>query len=111
MNHKVTPLYFITFLLSLSFCSTKKHADKTLEEGHSGHSNMEETMVHFTTHEQLVANIKIDTVKESKIGDQVTLLGRIVPDEKNTSVVSSRLKGRIDTLFVRNPGQEVRAGQ
>lgn len=110
MKHSVTQIYFIVLFLTFSFCS-KDGVDEATKEDHSQHTNMEQSMVHFTKHDQFIANIKIDTVKESKIGDQSTFLGIAANNEKNIVVISSRLKGRIDNLMLRNPGQAVYTGQ
>ncbi|MBI1767159.1 MAG: efflux RND transporter periplasmic adaptor subunit [Bacteroidetes bacterium] len=107
MKLRMTYLYLMTLLLTLSFCSTKK---KALKEDHTAH-DMNESMVHLTEHEQLVSNIKTDTVREVEIGEQSTLLGITVLNEKTTIVISSRIRGRLDNLVVRNPGQEVKVGQ
>ncbi len=107
MKRGMTFLYFTLLLLTFSFCSKKKNEP----ENHAAHSNREESMVLFTKHDQLVANIKIDTVKAVEIGEQSTMLGISVLNEKNIATISARLKGRLDILGLRNPGQEVRTGQ
>lgn len=107
MNRNITQFFSIILLLAFVTCSN----EKAMKEDHSQHTSMEGNMVHLTKHDQLVANIRIDTVKELAIGEQSTLLGITALDQRNIAVISSRFKGRIDHLSVRNPGQEVKNGQ
>lgn len=60
--------------------------------------------------QQRVANVTIDTVRSGTIDEIVTLLGTTAVNENNTIVVSARLKGRVDALYVKNPGQNVLKG-
>ena len=84
---------------------------------HTSHSNQKiessqmGNMVHLTKRDERYADIGIDTVKEKLISEYTTLLGTTTIDERKVTVITSRINGRVDQLFVKNPQQQVRAGQ
>lgn len=61
--------------------------------------------------QQPLANIKVDTVKMGTINDGLVLLGTTSYNENNTSVITSRAKGRIEKLVKRNPGETISRGE
>ncbi|MEO5569550.1 MAG: efflux RND transporter periplasmic adaptor subunit [Bacteroidia bacterium] len=65
----------------------------------------------LTENQKILGDIKTDTAQIKTINKEISLLGIAVPDENNISVISSRVKGRIDKLFVRNPGEKIARGQ
>lgn len=67
-------------------------------------------IVMLDDHQQVVANVSIGEVREGMIEEMVTLLGTTAVSEASRAVVSSRLKGRVEVLYARNPGQAVRKG-
>lgn len=68
-------------------------------------------VIELSPREQVLINLKIDTVRIKTIYETITLLGKAAVDENKASVISSRVKGRLDKLFVRNPGENVKQGQ
>ena len=58
-----------------------------------------------------LANITTQVVRRGTIGQAVTINGRVVANELNTEIVSSRAAGRIERLFIKETGQAIRAGQ
>lgn len=98
-------IFYIIFLVILASCK-KETVEHVHEHSESGMNNM----LHLTTHDQLVANIKIDTVKESPIAAESVVLGVVSVNEKNVTVISARLAGRLDRLYVRNPLQAIHQG-
>ncbi|MBC6611942.1 efflux RND transporter periplasmic adaptor subunit [Hymenobacter sp. BT507] len=64
--------------------------------------------------------VRLGGIKVRKVGEQptataatgtgLTLTGRVVPNPENLTQVSARVPGRIERLYVRNPGETVRAG-
>ena len=90
--------------------------NKTVNENHSNHkggskNGSEMDMVTLTKRDELYANIRIDTVKQKSIAEYTNLLGTTNFDERKVSVVTARIRGRLDKLFVRNPQQAVAVGQ
>lgn len=59
----------------------------------------------------LLANVRIDTAKNRWISEVTTFTGTVVPDETLITTVSSKVKGRIEELYVNNPGDVVSEGQ
>ncbi|WP_242929596.1 efflux RND transporter periplasmic adaptor subunit, partial [Pontibacter vulgaris] len=68
-------------------------------------------MISLNEREELHANITLDTVRIRPISETTTLVGRTAFDERKVVVVTSRVRGRIDRLFVRNPLERIRQGQ
>jgi len=117
MNRKI-PLYAIIFCTTtfvMIGCSGKKNQGIKLE--HAGHipasneSAAHADMITLTHRDEQYANITIDTAKIKTISEYTTLLGTTSFDERNITVVTSRIRGRLDKLFVRNPQQWVAKGQ
>lgn len=69
------------------------------------------SVIELSAREQVLINLKTDTVRIKTIYETITLLGKATVDENKISVISSRVKGRLDELFVRNTGEEVKHGQ
>ena len=81
--------------------------------GNSGQSQdgKKSTGFRLTENQKILGDIKTDTAQIKTIGKEISLLGIAVPDENNITVISSRVNGRIDKLFVRNPGEKIAKGQ
>ena len=105
---------FCTIVLGILGCTEKKTQNK--KEDHSSHNaaakdSSEMDMVTITKRDEQYANIRIDTVKTKTMAEYTTLLGTTSFDERKITVVTSRIRGRLDKLFVRNPQQWVAARQ
>jgi len=102
----------LNILLLLGFITLvgcdKKPKEKIEERGIKQQEN---AIVELSAREQILVNLQIDTVKIKTIYETSTLLGKATLDENNTSIISSRVKGRVEKLFVRNTGEEIKAGQ
>lgn len=98
-------LYIILLILAFSASCERRQ-----EQAHEGHGNEHETMLSLTDQERIVANIRSDTVHVKAIFEETTLIGTAAVDERNINVISSRINGRVDKLFVRNPGTYVKIG-
>lgn len=59
----------------------------------------------------LLANIQTDTVRLRPLGEEITLSAALKENQNLVNVVTSRIAGRVERLFVRNIGEPVRAGQ
>lgn len=81
--------------------------------GNNGQSQKgkKSTGLRLSENQKILGDIKTDTAQIKTIGKEISLLGIAAPDENNITVISSRVKGRIDKLFVRNPGEKIAKGQ
>ena len=112
MSKKLIIAIVVTIIAGMLSCSR----NKTVKENHDYHDSGSENsgmmdMVTLTKKEELYANIKIDTVKQKLIAEYTSLLGTTNFDERKVTVVTARIRGRIDKLFVINPQQAIVAGQ
>ncbi|OQP60168.1 hypothetical protein A3860_34370 [Niastella vici] len=97
-------------------CSGKK--TKKIEAEHAtshitraNDSAQHADMITLTARDEQYANITVDTVRIKPISEYSTLLGTTAFDERSITLITSRIKGRLDKLFVRNPQQWVAKGQ
>ena len=116
MKNKIIIIVFTfgTIVLGMLGCTEKKAQNK--KEDHGSHNaaandSSEMDMVTITKRDEQYANIRIDTVKTKTMAEYTTLLGTTSFDERKITVVTSRIRGRLDKLFVRNPQQWVAARQ
>ncbi|HOX83544.1 MAG TPA: efflux RND transporter periplasmic adaptor subunit [Chryseolinea sp.] len=58
-----------------------------------------------------LANITTTLVRFQNIGNNTILTGKLVADETQTEVISSRVQGRIEVLYIKEIGQQVKQGQ
>ncbi len=97
---------YITFLiLALAAACEKKP-----EHSQEGHGHEHEAMLSLTPEERILANIHLSTAEIKTIFEESTVIGTAAVDERNINTISSRVKGRIDKLFVRSPGTYVKKG-
>lgn len=102
---QINTIYITLLILCLSASCEKK-----TEQAHEEHGDEHETMLSLTEQERVVANIQIDTAQIKTIFEETTLIGIAAVDERNINIVSSRVNGRIDKLFVRDPSTYVNTG-
>jgi membrane fusion protein, copper/silver efflux system len=82
----------------------KVEAKKESKEDHSN-------MVMLDEEKQVLAHITIDTLKSTDIKMQTTFVGRVSANENKATVITARVKGRIDRLFIRQEGEQIINGQ
>ena len=58
-----------------------------------------------------LANVSVQPVLQGNISNVTVLNARLAADQEQTEVISSRVAGRIERLFVKETGQSVRKGQ
>ncbi len=102
----IIKIFVISILFFLAACTPKKES----KDEHAGMDMMTD-MVHLTLHEQEIINLKIDTAKTKTIFETSDFVGAVAIDENNISIISSRVNGRVEKLFVRNPGEEIKKGE
>lgn len=73
-------------------------------------ADYEGNFVTIDRQKQELAGIKTDTVSFRNILPSATLTGTVTIDEEQVRVISSRVKGRIDSLFVKTTGVYLKSG-
>ncbi|MER2996709.1 efflux RND transporter periplasmic adaptor subunit [Pontibacter populi] len=58
-----------------------------------------------------LGNIKTKRVKSGSVGGEAILTGKLVLDETQTDVISSRVAGRVEKLYLKENGQTIKKGQ
>jgi len=100
-------IFMVTAILVVALaCSKEKKQDP-----HSGHSDKHSNMLTISAQDRLLANIRSSRAEVKNIFETTTLVGTSAIDERKVDVITSRVRGRIDELYVRNPGDYVRKGQ
>lgn len=92
-------------LLLLVSCTNqeKPEAGSDMPSGH-------ESMIMLTDREKMLANITVDTARIKPLAEISTFTGTVAIDENAVVTIASRLRGRIEKLYVRNPGEYVSVG-
>lgn len=57
-----------------------------------------------------LGNIITQKVVMGSVGDGINLRGTIVPDERKINSISSRVPGRIEKIYFKNPGETIKTG-
>jgi Cu(I)/Ag(I) efflux system membrane fusion protein len=81
--------------------------DLVKKQSSQNHANM----IYLTDRQQLLINLRTDTASVKNIHENNMLLGTVAQDEKRVEIISARIGGRIEKLYVRNPGEMVKKGQ
>jgi membrane fusion protein, copper/silver efflux system len=58
-----------------------------------------------------LANITIQRVSKRPVGQTIAINGQLKVDEQKSEVISSRAAGRVEKLFIKETGQNIRRGQ
>ena len=114
-------LFKFVWLLAFTGLACKKPAkpiDLTAPDSHAAHAHMGEAhskirgdTLHLPTSQEELSALQLDTAKLKSLAEKDNLLGVAALDEEKVTVVSARVKGRLQRLYVRNPGELVRKGQ
>ncbi|MEO8591161.1 MAG: efflux RND transporter periplasmic adaptor subunit [Flavobacteriales bacterium] len=67
--------------------------------------------LHLSDQQILLGNIHVDTVALHPMGLDVLLNGTLAVDQDRISMISTRVMGRVDQLFVKSLGERVEKGQ
>lgn len=73
--------------------------------------NNKEASLTLSESQTMLANITTTTVGTSQVTDFKQLNGRLAIDPEKTAIVSSRMPGRIETLYIKETGIKVSKGQ
>nr|WP_293842934.1 efflux RND transporter periplasmic adaptor subunit [uncultured Arsenicibacter sp.] len=69
------------------------------------------TEIMLSSSQMQLANVTVRPVSSGSIGNSSVLNARLAADERLTDVISSRVAGRIDRLYVKEIGKPIRKGQ
>lgn len=81
-----------------------------VEKQNNEHTKQEGNFITIEKQQQQLAGIKTDTVKFQTIISASTILGTVAIDEEQVTTISSRVKGRIDKLYIKTSGEYIRKG-
>lgn len=81
-----------------------------VEKQNNEHAQQEGNFISIEKQQQQLAGIKTDTVKIQTIISASTILGTVAIDEEQVTTISSRVKGRIDKLYIKTSGEYIRKG-
>jgi membrane fusion protein, copper/silver efflux system len=81
-----------------------------VEKQNNQHAQQEGNFITIEKQQQQLAGIKTDTVKFQTIIPASTILGTVAIDEEQVTTISSRVKGRIDKLYIKTSGEYIRKG-
>lgn len=81
-----------------------------VEKEENSHEGLEGNFVALDKNQQMLAGIETDTVKFRTIAPASTILGTVSIDEEQVTNISSRVKGRIDKLYIKTSGEYIREG-
>ncbi len=66
--------------------------------------------IHLNDEQMKLGNIKVDTLHYSSIGRENTLTGIFAVDQNRTEQISARINGRIEQLYFKIIGEQVKEG-
>lgn len=104
----------VSGILMMAACTNEnKVAEQEKHTGaqHAAPDSSGKEILSLTDQDERHANIRIDTVRRKSIAEFSTVLGTANFDQRKLTVITSRIRGRLDKLFVRNPQQYVREGE
>lgn len=81
-----------------------------VEKQNNEHAQQAGNFITIEKKQQQLAGIKTDTVKFQNIFSSSTILGTVAIDEEQVTTISSRVKGRIDKLYIKTSGEYNRKG-
>jgi len=68
-------------------------------------------IVKLSAEQMKLANVKVDSVKLTSIGKETILNGIFTPNQNKTEQISARINGRIEKLYHKIPGEEIKTGE
>src|SRR5690242_48140 len=106
-------IYIWMLAASVIGCSTEQKG-----EDHSAHStpqaatpSSDNNGLMLTESQIRLANITTQKVSMQPVGQTQVLNGVLAVDEESSQVISTRIAGRLDRLFFKEPGRTIRQGE
>lgn len=81
-----------------------------IDRKETDHAGMQGNNITIDKQKQALAGIKTDTVRVRNISSASSIIGTVAIDEEQVKTISSRVKGRIDRLFIKTTGAYVKSG-
>lgn len=81
-----------------------------VEKKENLHAGQQGNFITIDKRQQELAGIKTDTVKARNITSASSIIGTVAIDEDQVKTISSRVKGRIDKLFIKTTGVYLKNG-
>lgn len=82
------------------------------KQDHKNHTEQKKTdELHLSDLQVQLGHILTDTFSEHELGDELTLTGTISVNQNKIQSMSSRVMGRIEKLYFKNMGEEIKAGE
>lgn len=81
-----------------------------VEKKENLHAGQQGNFITIDNRQQELAGIKTDTVRVRNISSASSIIGTVAIDEEQVKTISSRVKGRIDRLFIKTTGAYVKSG-
>jgi len=109
MRHSIYIVFLAAFLVA---CSGEQKS-----EDHSAHAALSQAApantnsLMLTDSQVKLANITTQKVSMKPVGQTQLLNGVLTVDEENSQVISSRISGRIEKLFLKETGKPIRQGE
>jgi Cu(I)/Ag(I) efflux system membrane fusion protein len=100
---------FITILALQAGCTSKKnevneHAHHLVPVSGKASLMLNDTQIRL-------ANIKVQKIITGPIGETISLNAQLVTNEERSEVISTRVTGRIEKLFIKETGRSIRKGE
>ncbi|GAA4295620.1 efflux RND transporter periplasmic adaptor subunit [Nibribacter koreensis] len=74
-------------------------------------SSSSEASIMLSDNQIKLGNITYKPIRQGQVGSSTVLTGRLVVDQTQADLISSRAAGRIERLYVKETGQHIRKGQ
>lgn len=106
---KIIFQYKFIFLVVLSLCIACRNQKK--ETGNNAVQDVELDALLEPANEFVVASIPVTTIEQREEEIQLNVVGRVAYDTRQAGAISSRVKGRIERLYIRYNYQPIKKGQ
>ena len=73
-------------------------------------TNTQTGQIELSEQQIRLGNIHVESIQNGRIGEQVVLTGTVNFDEMNASNISARINGRIEKLYFKNLGDQIKKG-
>lgn len=67
--------------------------------------------LHLSDQQVQLGHIMVDTLKNQALGNELTLTGVLTVDQNTSEVISTRVMGRIEKLYIKDVGKPVQKGE
>lgn len=115
MNKLIISVLLGTLFLALPGCKSNSSADVQgdLQIGHEAEVTKEIDLKSLLrpTNEFVISTIPVTTVEKRKEQIEVEALGYVTYDTRQAGIISARISGRIERLYVRHRFQKIKKGE